>query len=72
MECDENVWGKKERGIPNDRFKEVSFDSNKFETHHVMKDTHTGVLYYMVDSNRGIGLTPLIDENGKPLVDKEN
>lgn len=65
------MFGKKKtRGIPNDRFVEVSFDMHEFTTHHVMKDKETGVLYYMANSNRGVGLTPLIDENGKPLVDK--
>jgi len=61
---------KKERGIPNDRFEEVSYDMHQFATHRVMKDTETNVLYYMVVHNSGVGLTPLVDENGKPLTDK--
>ena len=61
---------KKERGVPNDRFEEVSYDQHEFQTHHVMKDKETGVLYYMVNGNRGIALTHLVDENVKPLIDK--
>ena len=42
-------------------------------THYVLKDKETGVLYYMVTMGRsdgGIGLTPLLDSDGKPLIDK--
>lgn len=60
---------KKERGIPNDRFVEVSFDLHEFTTHHVMKDIETGVLYYMANSGRGIGLTPLLGVDGKPIIE---
>ena len=43
-----------------------------FGRHFVLKDKETGVLYYMVQAqnNGGIGLTPLIDEKGNPIVDK--
>jgi hypothetical protein len=37
----------------------------------ILKDKETGVLYLFVSSGGGgTGLTPLIDQNGKPLVDK--
>ena len=61
---------KKERGIPNERFKEVSFDLHEFVTHHVIKDSETGVLYYMANSSRGVGLTPLLGANGKPIIEE--
>ncbi len=34
----------------------------------VIVDTETGVNYLLVIYGNGCGLTPLIDENGKPIV----
>lgn len=34
----------------------------------VIVDTETGVNYLLVVFGNGAGLTPLIDENGKPIV----
>lgn len=34
----------------------------------VIVDTETGVNYLLVAYGSGAGLTPLIDENGKPIV----
>ena len=34
----------------------------------VIVDTETGVNYLFVVYGNGAGLTPLIDENGKPIV----
>ena len=34
----------------------------------VIVDTETGVNYLLVVYGYGAGLTPLIDENGKPIV----
>ncbi len=34
----------------------------------VIVDTQTGVNYLLVAYGSGAGLTPLIDENGKPIV----
>jgi len=36
----------------------------------IIKDKQTGVLYYQVSSRHGSGITPLIDRDGKPLVDE--
>lgn len=36
----------------------------------VIVDTMTGVNYLFVQRGEGAGLTPLIDENGKPIVTK--
>lgn len=41
--------------------------------HIIVKDNETGVLYYMIDASMsagGIALTPLLDVDGKPVVDK--
>ena len=39
--------------------------------HAVLKDTFTGVHYYFITNLSGKGtLTPLLDADGKPLVDK--
>jgi len=40
--------------------------------HSILKDTETGVLYYMVNTSGtrgGVGLTPLLDADGKVIVD---
>ena len=34
----------------------------------IIVDTETGVNYLLVAYGSGAGLTPLIDENGKPIV----
>ena len=36
----------------------------------VIVDTVTGVNYLLVVYGNGAGLTPLLDENGKPIVTK--
>ena len=41
--------------------------------HTILKDNDTGVLYYLVDttmSGGGPALTPLLNADGKPIVDK--
>jgi len=57
------------------RFKPVSSEKvaagNYTYDHHIVKDTVTGVLYYYISGGGGASaLTPLIDADGKPLVDK--
>ena len=37
----------------------------------VYVDSETGVHYLMVQSGYGAGLTPLLDEHGAPVIDKE-
>ncbi len=37
----------------------------------IIVDTRTGVNYLLVQSGYAGGLTPLIDENGKPIVTKK-
>ena len=40
------------------------------ETKKILVDKVTGVNYLFVKSGYGGGLTPLLDENGKPIVTK--
>jgi len=56
---------------PNNRFKEISFSKETFGTHFIVKDTKTGVLYYMAQAQRngGIGLTPLLNSDGTIVVE---
>jgi len=54
------------------RFKVTKLQTEKrsysrFEIH---KDLQTGVLYYFIASSSGKTITPLLDVDGKPLVDK--
>ena len=39
-------------------------------SHRILKDTETGVLYLYHAWGYGGGLTPLLDHDGKPLIDK--
>jgi len=38
----------------------------------VIRDKQTGVLYLFAKSGYGGGLTPLLDAEGKPIVEKSN
>ena len=59
------------------RFKEVYCDKRMssgggVNTHQdiIFKDKITGVLYLQTTNSRGNSVIPLIDADGKPLVDK--
>jgi len=59
-----------------DRFKEIYCarrSSGVTTLNHrdsIFKDEVTGVLYFQTTNDRGTSVIPLIDEDGKPLVDK--
>ena len=38
----------------------------------ILKDRETGVLYYFHRIGTAGGLTPLLDKNGKPLLDSDS
>ena len=66
------MFGEKRKFVePVERFEEVSFTDFKYATHYVVKDKETGVLYYMAQANNngGIGLTPLLGSDGKPIIE---
>lgn len=59
------------------RLKAIDFKKlpiNGFKTlavrYEILKDQETGVLYYFVESTGGPTMTPIIDANGKPVIDK--
>ena len=62
--------------MKNDRFKEVYCALRTSEiiqrTHRdsIFKDEITGVLYLQTSSDNGLSVIPLVDRDGKPLVDE--
>lgn len=64
---------KVETVVDNERFQEVSTSTNSdlYGRHLILKDTKTGVLYYMVQArnNGGVGLTPLLNPDGSLIVE---
>lgn len=62
-----------ERNFDGDRFEAVYRQEDGILTADVkviIVDKATGVNYLFVKSGYGAGLTPLLDENGKPIVTK--
>lgn len=51
------------------RFEEV-YTQGKLKITKVIRDNETGVLYMLHQEGFGIGLTAMLDQEGKPLVDK--
>jgi len=51
------------------RFEEV-YKQGKLTVSKVLRDNETGVLYLVHQEGYGMGLTVLVDEEGKPMVDK--
>lgn len=52
------------------RFEEV-YSQGKLTVTKVLRDNETGVLYLMHQLGYGLGLTPLLDADGKPLLDED-
>lgn len=50
---------------------EVIDQQGKLERFKVIRDNETGVLYMSHHVGYGGGLTVMVDEEGKPLVDKD-
>ena len=52
------------------RFEQIYKEGGAFTSiKRILKDNETGVQYLMVESGYGIALTPLLDKDGKPIVD---
>lgn len=52
------------------RFEEI-YTQGKMVTTKILRDNETGVLYMSHKEGYGVGLTVMMNENGKPLIDKE-
>ena len=57
-------------GKTGERFETIYFEPNMGASTKVLKDKETGVMYVYHRSSKGGGMTVLVDEYGKPLVDK--
>ncbi|MEG0077451.1 MAG: DUF6440 family protein [Anaerorhabdus sp.] len=56
--------------MSNNRFKEVYREGRLYPTV-ILEDTVTGIQYLWVTGSTGAGLTPLLDSEGKPVVNKK-
>jgi GTP cyclohydrolase II len=52
------------------RFEEI-YTQGKLKVTKMIRDNETGVLYMLHQEGYGTGLTVLLDQEGKPLVDKD-
>jgi len=52
------------------RFERI-YTQGTLEVMKIIRDNETGVLYMAHQQGYGSGLTVMVDQNGKPLVDKE-
>ncbi|WP_313799664.1 DUF6440 family protein [Cytobacillus sp.] len=55
--------------MDNKRF-ETIYTQGKLELFKIIRDNQTGVLYMLNLSGVGSGLTVMVDQEGKPLVDE--
>ena len=49
---------------------EIIYTQGKLELYKIIRDNQTGVLYMSNFSGAGSGLTVMVDQEGKPLVDE--
>ncbi|WP_130859347.1 DUF6440 family protein [Gracilibacillus phocaeensis] len=54
--------------MSDNRFEEV-YTQGKWKVTKVIRDNETGVLYMLHQEGYGAGLTVMVDQDGKPLVD---
>lgn len=58
--------------MKNKRFKIVDAEKLGFgRTITIVEDLNTGVNYMLLHDGYGSGMTPLLDENGKPVITKK-
>lgn len=50
---------------------EVIYTQGTFEQYKIIRDNETGVLYMQNHTGAGGGLTVMVDQEGKPLIDDE-
>ncbi|GMA07999.1 hypothetical protein GCM10025886_11500 [Tetragenococcus halophilus subsp. flandriensis] len=51
------------------RFEEI-YTQGKLKAEKIVRDNETGVLYLVYEEGYGVGITVLVDKDGKPLVDE--
>lgn len=56
--------------MTNKRFEDI-YTQGKLAVTKVIRDNETGVLYMVHQAGYGMGLTVMVDQEGKPLVDKD-
>ena len=56
--------------MTNKRFEDI-YTQGKLKVTKVIRDNETGVLYMVHQEGYGMGLTVMVDQEGKPLVDKD-
>jgi len=52
------------------RFEEV-YTQGKLKVTKILRDNETGVLYLLHQEGYGAGMTVMVDQEGKPLVDTD-
>lgn len=65
--CEVNMFKEKE----DKRFIKIFKEGSLTESIQILLDTETGVNYIYLRSGYGIGLTPLLDSDGKVVVSSE-
>ncbi len=55
--------------MKNNRF-EVIDKQGKISQFQIIRDNETGVLYMAYGAGYGLGLTVMVDQDGKPLIDE--
>ncbi|WP_068673531.1 DUF6440 family protein [Oceanobacillus sp. Castelsardo] len=50
---------------------EVIYTQGTLEQFRIIRDNETGVLYMLNHTGAGSGLTVMVDQDGKPLVDED-
>lgn len=66
----EDFMNKGGRAMSRKRF-EIVHSQGTFDVYKVIRDNETGVLYMESYSGTGIGLTVMVDQDGKPLLDED-
>jgi len=56
--------------MANKRFEEI-YTQGKLKVTTIIRDNETGVLYMSHQHAYGSGLTVMVDEDGKPLIDEK-
>lgn len=53
-----------------DRFEVIYQETGLKSEKTILVDKETGINYLFIANGFGVGLTPLLDENGKPVITK--